>query len=461
MCLFAAYASLDRPFSFDQRHNPLVRRWMAQTIYKIGEAAGQVLAGLCPRESVETNGENAAGNGENGVIINRADPQESCNESYALLRCQLSSFFSERARRHAEQSKRQGPEPGAIVADPTILNFHLLNRHSRMAAANRTVNRDPYGRIDGTAHVTWRGRNSSIPLSDEVRAARAEGSCYLLCLQDLVREAEHSASFHTRRRAHPELQGPFQERWEIMMGSAHNREASALRQAVCIHLLNNADRFRSEFPVPLPMPEAEWLKLRAVSDSLHIQVDTRCEVQRWALAFLSPSTHADEGFMRVLLDWLCNKVAVLNLLQVPHVSGAPQFLHSSSVDHVCDESILLLKVLNIERHGSARVGLNHFDRVSGKNPVEFLEDLFPQGLQERNLKLPRTDGSNRGHRLTEGDDGVALRIQRAWEGIGGSIGMPLHSATAEELSDPLFCLAGRLQSYSELGRQVNRNEIRL
>jgi hypothetical protein len=125
------------------------------------------------------------------------------------------------------------------------------------------------------------------------------------------------------------------------------------------------------------MTEAEWLKLRTVSDSLRIQMDDRCEVQRWAIAFLSPSTHADEGFMKVLLDWLCNKVAVMNLLQVPHVSGAPQFLHSSSVDHVHDESVLLFKVLNIEKHGLARVGLNHFDRVSGKHPVEFLEDLFP------------------------------------------------------------------------------------
>ncbi len=90
-----------------------------------------------------------------------------------------------------------------------------------------------------------------------------------------------------------------------------------MRQAVCTHLLRNVDRFRSEFPVPLHVKEAEWLKLRTVSDSLHIQVDDRCEVQRWALAFLSPSTHADEGFMRVLLDWLCNKVAVMNLLRSP------------------------------------------------------------------------------------------------------------------------------------------------
>jgi hypothetical protein len=98
----------------------------------------------------------------------------------------------------------------------TVLNFHVLNQNRRMAAANWAVNRAPYGRINGTAHVTWRARDSSIILSDEVRAARAEGSCYLLCLQDLVREAESSASFHLRRKAHPELQGPFQERWEII-----------------------------------------------------------------------------------------------------------------------------------------------------------------------------------------------------------------------------------------------------
>jgi hypothetical protein len=53
MCLFAAYVSLDRPFGFDQRHIERIRRWMTQTIYKVGEAAGQVLAGLCPSVSVE------------------------------------------------------------------------------------------------------------------------------------------------------------------------------------------------------------------------------------------------------------------------------------------------------------------------------------------------------------------------------------------------------------------------
>jgi sentrin-specific protease 1 len=40
MCLFAAYASLNLPFSFSQQHIPLVRRWMVQIIYKVGAATG-------------------------------------------------------------------------------------------------------------------------------------------------------------------------------------------------------------------------------------------------------------------------------------------------------------------------------------------------------------------------------------------------------------------------------------
>ena len=56
MCLFAAYVSLDCPFSFDRRHISLIREWMTQTIYKVGEAAGQVLSGLCPDKSAEQGG---------------------------------------------------------------------------------------------------------------------------------------------------------------------------------------------------------------------------------------------------------------------------------------------------------------------------------------------------------------------------------------------------------------------
>jgi hypothetical protein len=346
------------------------------------------------------------------------------------------------------------------MATPTVLHFHLLDQNRRMAAANRAVNRAPYGRIDGTGHVTWRARASSIILWDEVREARAEGSCYLLCLQDLVREAESSASFHTRRKAHPELQGPFQERWELIKGSAHDCEAAALRQAVCMHLLHKVDRFLSEFPSPLQVTEAEWLKLRAVSDPLHIQVDDRCEVQQWVIAFLSSSTHMDEGFMRVLLDWLCNKVAVMNLLQLRHVRGAPQFLHLSLVDHVHDDSVLLLKVLNIKKHGLARVGFNHFDRVSEKTPVVFLEDLFPlKNLQERNLNLPKTDRSKGGHRLAEPDErSTSARTQNVLSTVESCIKTDLVPETADprDLSDPLFALEHRVEQYDMCWRRIRQ-----
>ena len=60
--------------------------------------------------------------------------------------------------------------------------------------------------------------------------------------------------------------------------------------------------------------------------------------------FLRPSTHATEVYMRVLLDWQDNKVAVLNLVQITNEDGIPQFYQSSVVDHLND-AVLLLKVL--------------------------------------------------------------------------------------------------------------------
>ena len=48
------------------------------------------------------------------------------------------------------------------------LALHLLDWRLRIAAAYQAVNRAPYGGIDGTALVTWRASDCSIPLSDEV-----------------------------------------------------------------------------------------------------------------------------------------------------------------------------------------------------------------------------------------------------------------------------------------------------
>ena len=276
--------------------------------------------------------------------------------------------------RLAELQHRRGSSDTTIA---TQLVFECLDEELQITAEDCTVNTIPYGRLSGTIHIEWRAATASMILRDEVRAARAEGSCYLLCLIDLARDAERSISFSARRKAHPELQGIFKERWELLLGMAADREASGLRQAICIHLLSKIEQFRKEFPVPPPITEQQWLNLCAVGEALGIHVTQDDPVQQWAATFLCPSTHADEGFMRVLLDWLDNKVAVLNLLQITREDGELQFLHSSAVDHITDEAVLLLKVLNIEKHGQARAALNHFNRVSGEKSVEFLQDLLP------------------------------------------------------------------------------------
>jgi hypothetical protein len=97
MCLFTAYVSLNCPFSFDQRHISWIKRWMAQTIYKVGEAAGQVLAGLCSGESAEPGGKDGAGNRDDAKNT-CADPHLPCHQRDDLLQGQLSRFFKFGAR---------------------------------------------------------------------------------------------------------------------------------------------------------------------------------------------------------------------------------------------------------------------------------------------------------------------------------------------------------------------------
>ena len=49
--------------------------------------------------------------------------------------------------------------------------------------------------LRGTIQIDWRGTNLPVVLQYEVRAARAEGSCYLLCILDLILET------YTRRHS--------------------------------------------------------------------------------------------------------------------------------------------------------------------------------------------------------------------------------------------------------------------
>ena len=115
-----------------------------------------------------------------------------------------------------------------------------------------------------------------------------------------------------------------------------------------------------------------------LEDSMSVQEDDLDLVQKWGLYFLLRSTHADENYMRVLLDWLENKVAVMNFGRIWQESGNMRYYHlplSDLVDN--DDAILLVKILNIEHQGASRGLLNHFDLVCGQNPVEFLQDLAP------------------------------------------------------------------------------------
>ena len=259
----------------------------------------------------------------------------------------------------------------------TPLRFELLNENLYVASEACTVNTVPYGRLYGSFRLKWRTVEAVVSLQDDIRASRGEGSCYLLCFLDLAREAESSLTFRNRRRSHPDLQGVFQERWEILLGMADSddHDALGLRQAICTHLLSKADQFQAEFKRPPVLTPQEWRALQDLAASLRIPTNLDNAVQRCALAFLRPSQHTEEGFMMVLLDWLEHKVAVLNLLQIVVENDSPRFLHSYAADHVGDAAVLMLKVLNIEQYGPAREGLNHFNRVSGKYPIEFLEDL--------------------------------------------------------------------------------------
>ena len=98
-----------------------------------------------------------------------------------------------------------------------LLSFELLDVTLSITLEACTVNITPYGMLRGTIEIDWSGNNQPvILLQDEVRAARAEELCYLLCMLDLIREAERSQTFRSRRISHPELHEAFQERWEII-----------------------------------------------------------------------------------------------------------------------------------------------------------------------------------------------------------------------------------------------------
>jgi len=98
----------------------------------------------------------------------------------------------------------------------TRLDLQILDHELSTAGPGLIVNSLPYASLRGTLHFIWRGKRCVLELNDAVRAVRGEGSCGLLGIQNIIQEAESASEFQIRRKHHPDLQGMFQERWELL-----------------------------------------------------------------------------------------------------------------------------------------------------------------------------------------------------------------------------------------------------
>ena len=321
--------------------------------------------------------------------------------------------------------RTQQPGDGGSVG--SVLFFTAL-AGPRAPAEGCNVAAEPYGSLHGPAYPTWRGQCHPICIRDQVRAARGEGSCFLLCILTSILEAESLPEFAERRSAHPELQGDFAERWKLLLALAEDRNASGLRTILHHHLLTHVDRFQPMFNTELPLSDEQWATLTRLERQagVHFSSPSRSDpltpLRTWAFQFLRSSTHVDERFMHVLLDWLQNKLAIITLVQVQNeMTGQLQFLHVTAHDLIPDTAVLLVKVLNIERGPSNREALNHFDLVCNQCPVAFLSDTLnpdrkvarhtrtsPDGVSSERLPLDNelTDdpGGRLGRDLTSIDD---------------------------------------------------------
>ena len=122
-------------------------------------------------------------------------------------------FFSKRNTSVPEtSSKRDIPvsEMSTNKSDihPFVqLKFQLFNADLRICAPGCTVNTKPYGLLSGTVSIQWKGLCFESELHSEVFAAKGEGSCYLLCILNVISKAELVPEFQHRRITHPDLQG--------------------------------------------------------------------------------------------------------------------------------------------------------------------------------------------------------------------------------------------------------------
>ena len=143
MCLFAAYASLDSPFDFSQRHIPMVRRWMLQIIYKVGEAAGQVVADLCPAAGGKLGDASSSERGDRGWgggTIDNSVPPHECHATVTVggdLAAET-TFVSvvEAEGLHAVASNNPDRKPGGnlVVMANSTLEVENVTRAGTMTA---------------------------------------------------------------------------------------------------------------------------------------------------------------------------------------------------------------------------------------------------------------------------------------------------------------------------------------
>ena len=220
------------------------------------------------------------------------------------------------------------------------------------------------------AKLSWRGRSYIVLVNDEVRAARGNGACGLLCILDVCRAANMDQQFCNRIKEHVELQGSFQEKWNMLVALSGDEGAEGLRVIIYCHAIRHKERFSTLFPRGPRLSEAEiGLSLRFEHQhGFNFDVETPpCPVRLAAYRFLCLSEHLTESFLAVFFDWMENKVALMPLLQIPSEGAdGPTFVHISELNFITDEAVLLFKILNIEKHNGLWIGLNHFDRVGGQ-----------------------------------------------------------------------------------------------
>ena len=265
----------------------------------------------------------------------------------------------------------------------TRLHLHLLNASLRFALEGMDVNSQPYAIISGLATLSWRGRSYNVLVNDEVRAARGNGACGLLCILDVCRAAAMDQQFCNRIKEHVELKGSFYEKWNMLVALSGDEGAEGLRVMIYCHAIRHKERFSTLFPRSPRLSEAETDTLLRFEHQNGFRFDVEtplCPVRLAAYRFLCLSEHLTESFLAVFFDWMENKVALMPLLQVPSEGAdGPTFIHISELNFITDEAVLLFKILNIEKHNGLRIGLNHFDRVGGQQPMTFLEDLPAAG----------------------------------------------------------------------------------